>query len=109
MNRYRGKPKRISYLRGLANRPVLILNNSQKSVAQHAALGYPASKTVVIPNGFDTEGFIPSDHARRSVRAELGIPENAILIGRIGRYHHTKDYPNFLRAAALVRREYPNT
>jgi glycosyltransferase involved in cell wall biosynthesis len=42
------------------------------------------------------------------VRAELGVPENAILIGRIGRYHHMKDYPSFLRAAALVRRDYPD-
>ena len=92
----------------LANRPALILNNSQKSVAQHAALGYPANKTVVIPNGFDTEAFMPSNHARTSVRAELGVPENAVLIGRIGRYHHTKDYPNFLQAAALVLRDYPD-
>ncbi len=90
-------------------KPAVILNNSQKSVAQHAALGYAANRMLVIPNGFDTDNFVPSAEARASVRAELGVPENAILIGRVGRYHHTKDYPTFLRAAALVLREYPDT
>jgi glycosyltransferase involved in cell wall biosynthesis len=92
----------------LSNWPVLILNNSQKSVAQHAALGYSADKMLIVPNGFDTDAFVPSADARASVRAEMGVPENTILIGRIGRYHHTKDYPTFLRAAALVLRDYPD-
>lgn len=93
----------------LSNRPALILNNSQKSVAQHAGLGYATDKTLVIPNGFDTDSFVPSSEARASVRAELGVPQNTVLVGRVGRYHHTKDYPSFLRAAAVVLRDYPDT
>jgi glycosyltransferase involved in cell wall biosynthesis len=93
----------------LSNWPALILNNSQKSVTQHAALGFPANKTVVIPNGFDTDIFAPSESARASLRAELGVPEHTVLLGRIGRYHHTKDYSNFLQAAALLLRDYPDT
>jgi glycosyltransferase involved in cell wall biosynthesis len=42
------------------------------------------------------------------VRAELGVPENTVLVGRIGRYHHTKDYPNFLQAAAMLLRNHPD-
>jgi glycosyltransferase involved in cell wall biosynthesis len=93
----------------LSRWPVLILNNSQKSIAQHAALGYSADKMVVVPNGFDTDVFVPSDDAHGSVRAELGVPASTILVGRIGRYHHMKDYPSFLKAAALVLRDYPDT
>jgi len=92
----------------LSNRPAMILNNSQRSAAQHATLGFPAHKTIVIPNGFDTDVFVPSDDARASVRAELGVPENTVLVGRIGRYHHTKDYPNFLQAAAMLLRNHPD-
>lgn len=91
-----------------SNWPALIVNNSQKSAVQHAALGFPAGKTVVIPNGFDTDTFVPSDEARASVRAELGVPKDTLLVGRVGRYHHTKDYPNFLRAAGLLLRDYPD-
>jgi glycosyltransferase involved in cell wall biosynthesis len=93
----------------LSNWPDLILNNSQKSFAQHTALGFPTDKTFVIPNGFDTDTFVPSDETRVSVRAELGVPENTLLVGRIGRYHHTKDYPNFLQAAAMLLRDHPDT
>jgi len=93
----------------LSKWPDLILNNSEKSVAQHFALGFPADKTLVIPNGFDTDTFTVSDEARASVRDELGVPDNALLVGRVGRYHHTKDYPNFLRAAASLLRDYPST
>jgi glycosyltransferase involved in cell wall biosynthesis len=93
----------------LSNWPARILNNSQKSVIQHAAIGYRGDRTVVIPNGFDTDTFVPSDEARASVRSELGVPGGAILVGRVGRYHHTKDYPTFLRAAALLLREHADT
>jgi glycosyltransferase involved in cell wall biosynthesis len=93
----------------LSNWPSRILNNSQRSVSQHAAIGYETSSTVVIPNGFDTESFIPSEASRVSVHAELGIPAATVLIGRIGRYHHMKDHPTFLRAAALLLKDYPDT
>jgi len=93
----------------LSGWPSRILNNSQKSVSQHAAIGYETSRTVVIPNGFDTESFNPSTESRVSVRAELGMPAETILVGRIGRYHHTKDHATFMRAAALLLNDYPDT
>jgi glycosyltransferase involved in cell wall biosynthesis len=92
----------------LSKFPARILNNSQKSVSQHAAIGYATDRTVVIPNGFETESFIPSEESRSKVRAELGIPAEAILVGRIGRYHPTKDHPTFLKAAALLLKDYPD-
>lgn len=93
----------------LSNWPARILNNSKKSVAQHGAIGYQTATTVVIPNGFDTELFAPSEEARHSVRAELGVSPNTFLIGLIGRYHAMKDHGTFLRAAALLLKEYPET
>jgi len=93
----------------LSKLPSRILNNSQKSMNQHAAIGYETRRAVVIPNGFETESFVPSEESRVSVRAELGMPAETILVGRIGRYHHTKDHSTFLRAAALLLRNHPDT
>jgi glycosyltransferase involved in cell wall biosynthesis len=93
----------------LSHWPSRILNNSKKSVEQHGAIGYHTESTVVIPNGFDTELFAPSEEARYSVRAELGVAPNTFLIGLIGRYHPMKDHRTFLRAAALLLKEYPET
>ena len=41
------------------------------------------------------------------MRSELGVPPDALLVGRIGRNHPMKDYATFLDAAGLVARELP--
>lgn len=92
----------------IANLPKHIIYNSQTSADHHEKVGYRANKTVVIPNGFDTQMFAPSLAAVSSVRLELGIPINTILIGLIGRYDPMKDHANFLKAAALLLKKYPD-
>ncbi|MEH1954844.1 glycosyltransferase family 4 protein [Nostoc sp.] len=91
-----------------SNSATKIIYNSQNSARQHEKSGYCINKTCVIPNGFETDKFIPSDKAYLSVRSEFNIPENALLIGLIGRYHPIKDHFNFLQAAALLLKNYPN-
>ncbi|MBG1243271.1 glycosyltransferase family 4 protein [Nostoc sp. NZL] len=88
--------------------PKKIIYNSKNSAEQHEKSGYLIDKTCVIPNGFETDKFTPSAKARLSVRSELNTPENALLIGMIGRYHPIKDHFNFLQAAALLLKNYPN-
>jgi glycosyltransferase involved in cell wall biosynthesis len=80
---------------------------SRTSQEQHKELGYDVSKSCVVPNGIDTALFAPSREARDSVRLELGIAPDALLIGAIGRYHAMKDHANFLRGAALISAQYP--
>jgi glycosyltransferase involved in cell wall biosynthesis len=81
---------------------------SRTSQAQHKELGYDINKSCVVPNGIDTTLFAPSHEARDSVRQELGMAPEALLIGAIGRYHAMKDHANFLRAAALLSAHYPD-
>lgn len=81
---------------------------SQASKLQHEELGYCQKNSFVIPNGFDTSLFVPSSEAKLTVREELGIPQISTLIGLIGRYHPMKDHPNFIRAAALLLKKYPD-
>ncbi len=91
----------------LSRRADRIIYNSRLAARQHEAIGYDASRTIVIPNGFDTARFAPCAHHRSPVRAELGLPPDAPLIGLIGRYHPMKDHATFLRAVALVRARCP--
>lgn len=77
-----------------------IIYNSRAAAGQHEALGYEPSRRVLIPNGFDCEVFRPCDTARTSIRRELGIGDDAFLIGMVARYHPMKDHVGFLRAAA---------
>ena len=65
-------------------------------------MGYARDKSVVISNGFDTDLFVPSQECRASVREELSLSLDAILVGIIGRYHPMKDHRTFLLAAQQV-------
>lgn len=92
----------------LSRLPARIVFVSQSSLSQHKNFGYHVEKSSVLPNGIDTQLFAPSAAARLSVRSELGLPENAFLIGLVGRYHPMKDHNSFLQAAALLLQDYPD-
>jgi glycosyltransferase involved in cell wall biosynthesis len=91
----------------LSRSPAAIIYNSQTSAIQHEALGYSRANRIVIPNGFDCSLFGPDQDARSIVRQELGLGNDAVVIGLIARYHPMKNHEGFLRAASLVARNYP--
>lgn len=78
-----------------------VVTNSSVSMKQHTEMGYRCSRSEVIPNGFDVDEIQPVQGARAQLRAELAIPESAILIGCAGRYHPVKDQAS---VAASVQR-----
>ena len=90
----------------LSTRPSKIIYVSEPSRRRHEAMGYSSTNSVVIHNGFDTTRFAPSLEARASVRAELGVKDDQLLIGLIGRFHPMKDHITFLAAAHLLSTEY---
>lgn len=94
-----------AYISKLARKIIFVSKVSQR---QHEALGFDIQEACVIPNGIDTGMFIPSCESGLSVRAELGLPEEAILIGLIARFHPQKDHKSFLEAAALLPKNSSN-
>ena len=80
----------------------IIIVNSEAGRRVHETLGFAASKMVVIPNGIDSERFKPNDLARSSVRAELRISEDKLLIGLIARFDPMKDHATFFQAAGRL-------
>ena len=58
------------------------------------------SRLHVILNGVDLAAYGVDARARREVRAELGIPENAIVVGTVGRVSVEKDHAHLVRAMA---------
>ena len=65
-----------------------------------------ANKLHVIYNGVDIQRFSPSISGDL-FRAELGIGHNIPLVGIVGRIAHWKGHSVFIRAAAVVHREFP--
>jgi glycosyltransferase involved in cell wall biosynthesis len=106
-NEKRGSAMVIRLLARLSRCFTAVVYNSRRSATQHEALGYDPSRTVLVLNGVNTATFAPSPLERSCVRAELGLPEEALLVGRIGRNHPMKDHATFLDAAGLVAGEMP--
>ena len=68
----------IKLLSLLSFLPRKIIFNSKAAANDHIRMGYRRDKSCIIPNGFDTKVFLPSEEERNSVRLELNIPEEEI-------------------------------
>ncbi|NOT22175.1 MAG: glycosyltransferase family 4 protein [Nitrospiraceae bacterium] len=67
-------------------------------------------KIRVIPMGVDTERFDPEKYrvARHSIRAELGLMPDAVVIGAVGRFVRDKGWDTFLHAVSLLTKRFPD-
>jgi len=68
-------------------------------------LGHPASKVRIIHNGVDPAPFSGGGDA--GLREELGLEEDALVVGILAALRPEKDHETFLRAAQLVAAEVP--
>ncbi|MEH6824330.1 MAG: glycosyltransferase, partial [Motiliproteus sp.] len=82
----------------LSSRVDGILYNSELSRQQHQAFGFCANQSRVIGNGFDLAKFGPNKKAAAVLRASLGIPMDAVVVGHVARFHPMKDHQGFLQA-----------
>jgi glycosyltransferase involved in cell wall biosynthesis len=83
----------------------LVIANSFAGLAHAVSSGYPRRKMVVIPNGIDTERFVPCTESRARLRRQWGVSTGEKLIGLVGRLDPMKDHQTFLTAAAILARE----
>jgi glycosyltransferase involved in cell wall biosynthesis len=102
------KPGRFVVQRALAllshlTKPVLVSNSSAAMMA-HVRIGFAGNlkRWTIIPNGIDAAKYHPEPEDRPAVRGQLGIPDDALLIGCVGRFVPEKGYPVMFRALALV-------
>jgi glycosyltransferase involved in cell wall biosynthesis len=72
---------------------------------QGRALGQPG---FVVTPAVDTGLFRPSAQARAEVRAELGIPADAPIVGTVANVNPTKGIEYFVRAAAITAESLPD-
>ncbi len=92
----------------VSSRTDLVIYNSYVSRKLHEDFGFASACSRVVPNGFDLDEFKPSLHTKQHIRGELGIPDDAFVVGHIARFHPMKDHSNFLRAVTQVIRNHSN-
>lgn len=64
-----------------------------------------SSKLQVIYNGIDLEKI---KNTKSRTRKELGIPEDAFIVGQVGRLSEQKAPDTFVKAAKLIKEKIPN-
>lgn len=89
-------------LYSLTDRLFTVSNELRDYHARQA--GISPNRFRVLHNGVDTERFAPQSEVRASMRMQLGIPAESIVVGSVGRMVAIKDYPLTLRAmSGLIR------
>ncbi len=99
----------VRLLAWLSAKPDAVIVNSDAGRMVHKNLGYKPHRWDVIPNGFDLVRFRPDAAARTEIRDELSIPSGTVVIGLMARFDPLKDHQTFLRAAANLLTDRPNT
>lgn len=84
-----------------------LITNCQEAYTQALAMGVPAERVTLAPNGVDITLFTP-DRSGDLFRKTLDLPPNAPLVGFVGRLEPEKGPDFFLRAAEYVHQRCPD-
>jgi len=72
-------------------------------------MGAKKDRIICIPNGVDLARFENFNVNIAEKKKEIGISENAFVIGTVARLEKQKDVPTLIRAFAIVVKKYPET
>jgi glycosyltransferase involved in cell wall biosynthesis len=93
------RPRRV-WLRRAAARLVdayVVVTPTLARIASHEC---DPNRVHVVANGIDTSSFTPHPDARSDSRRELGLPEDAWVVGTVGRLAPEKDQALLIKAMA---------
>lgn len=92
------------YSRFLYTRLVTVSNSVRETLIKASV---PANKIEVIHHGTDVEAFARTTEGRREMRESLGIPEDSVAVGIVGRIAPEKGHAVLLEALQKVHARYP--
>jgi glycosyltransferase involved in cell wall biosynthesis len=98
----------IKLLALLSPLPAAVVANSIAGIAEHKRVRYRPRRWIHIPNGVDTERFRPRLEERTALRRALDLPDGALVIGMVARFHDMKDHATFLAAAKIFLQQHAN-
>jgi glycosyltransferase involved in cell wall biosynthesis len=97
----------VRRLANLSPWPAGVIVNSHAGRLHHERLGYRPRRWIEIPNGFDLAHWHPDADAAARLRAELGLPADAPLVGMCARVAPMKDHATFLATIGILRTRFP--
>lgn len=86
---------------------IIVLSEQQAREIADVYRVAPREKISVIPLGFDLDGFLSAEQHRGKLRAELGLPSEALVVSIVGRLVPVKNHRLFLEMAQRIAAEIP--
>lgn len=93
----------------------LIKSNGLRFIALHQQMAdelnkmFGVNNSIVINNGIDIERFSNVKETKEEIRKTLGIPEQAFVVGHVGRFVDVKNHIFILEVFNKVHNERPET
>jgi len=103
--KFKIRQKIVIFLMQRYHKPILTVSRDTKN--RLVAGGMQEKDVSVLHNGIDLNVW-RTDGTRGSLREELGIPSDSLLVGTVARITYDKDLPTFLQVAELVAVEVPD-
>nr|WP_156645377.1 glycosyltransferase family 1 protein [Lentibacillus sp. JNUCC-1] len=67
-----------------------------------------ASQAHILKNGIDIDTFLFNESSRRQIRTALNIPDNAFVLGHVGRFNKQKNHDGLIEIFAEVHQQLPH-
>lgn len=80
----------------------------QNGAFWQSELQIPSDKLCIIPNGIDTNHFVPPASGKNALRTSLGIPTEASVVGKIAYFKPVKNLSRFVSVAHKVKQQLPD-
>lgn len=94
-------------LAAFADAIVGLTNDEIREFLEHGA--GKKEQFCVIPSGVELDPYLADDDSRATIRTELNIPDDAPVVGFIGRFAEVKGPDQALEVIAKVREQIPGT
>ena len=85
-----------------------IVGVSDKITEQVKKFLIDKKRAITIYNGIDLERYAPSVEKKVILRDKLGLSDDNLLLGAVGRLSVQKGYPYLLEALSLIKDEFPH-
>lgn len=82
--------------------PTKIICVAESALKTHQSFGYAKNKMLVIGNGCNSDIYNIMPDIGEKTRKELGIRDDTVVIGSVGRFNEYKDHNNFIKAAEIL-------
>ncbi len=102
------KLKQGPAIRRMIHKSALQLVALHETMAEELNAMFSVSNVVVQPNGIDFEKFRNPIKSNVEFRKEAGIPENAFVVGHVGRFSAVKNHAFLVRVFAEVSKRKAN-